>query len=57
MSIRGRYNKEHKVRDTSGLYINNLSSSVNKACDAWLEKKGLKSPSWKEQMKSKQKPK
>ena len=37
---------EHRVAPNQ--YLSNLSSSVNAACDAWLEKKGLKAKTWKE---------
>ena len=30
-------------------YMQGLSAMVNKACDEWLEKRGMKKLSWKEQ--------
>ena len=29
--------------------MHGLSESVNKACDEWLDKRGLKNKSWKQQ--------
>jgi len=43
-----RFKGQGGYRGESHRYLNNLSSSVNAACDAWLEKKGLKAKSWKE---------
>ena len=50
---KGRYSKEHVKQTRKGVSIKNLSSSVGKACDAWLEARGMKSSTWKEQLSSK----
>tara|TARA_R100000655_G_scaffold34639_3_gene67397 strand:+ start:10285 stop:10449 length:165 start_codon:yes stop_codon:yes gene_type:complete len=50
---RGKYNKDTPARQSA--YLRGLSSSVSKACDAWLDKKGLKSKSWKKQADEKAK--
>lgn len=49
---KGAYNKQKESsssEDRHLKYITNLSESVNKACDVWLEKRGLKNKSWKQQ--------
>lgn len=43
-----RFKGQEGNRVSTSQYLTNLSSSVNAACDAWLEKKGLKGKSWKE---------
>jgi len=47
-----RFKGQGGYRGEPHRYLNNLSSSVNAACDAWLEKKGLKAKSWKETEKN-----
>tara|TARA_R100001443_G_scaffold79941_2_gene87012 strand:- start:3303 stop:3479 length:177 start_codon:yes stop_codon:yes gene_type:complete len=42
-------NKQVTTSDSHTDYMRGLSTAVGKACDAWLDKKGLKSKSWKEQ--------
>jgi len=51
---RGKYDKGRDRNSRKPDYLRGLSSSVNKACDDWLRKKGLKALSWKEQLKGKQ---
>ena len=47
---RGAYNKQHETHeDKHTNYMRGLSTSVNKACDAWLEKRGMKNKSWMQQ--------
>ena len=46
---REAYNKQVTTSDRQTDYMRGLSTSVGQACDAWLDKKGLKNKSWKEQ--------
>ena len=48
----GAYNKQQVHSDRQTQYITHLSKSVGEACDRWLDKKGLKGKSWKEQQVS-----
>lgn len=51
MNKRGRYDTGHnsqRKRTSKQEYLSNLSSSVNAACEAWLNKRGLKTNSWKD---------
>ena len=45
----GAYNKQQVHSDRETQYITHLSKSVGEACDRWLDKKGLKGKSWKQQ--------
>ena len=49
---REAYNKQVSHSDRQTQYITHLSKSVGEACDRWLDKKGLKGKSWKEQQVS-----
>tara|TARA_B100001769_G_scaffold239921_1_gene206584 strand:- start:60 stop:242 length:183 start_codon:yes stop_codon:yes gene_type:complete len=46
---KGAYNKQQAHSDRQLDYMRGLSTTVGRACDAWLDKKGLKNKSWKEQ--------
>jgi hypothetical protein len=46
---REAYNKQVATSDRQTQYITHLSKSVGEACDRWLEKRGMKGKSWKEQ--------
>jgi hypothetical protein len=46
---KGAYNKQQTHSERQLDYMRGLSTLVGKACDAWLDKKGLKTKSWKEQ--------
>ena len=47
---RGAYNKQNETsEDSQKNYMRGLSTSVGKACDAWLEKRGMKNKSWMQQ--------
>ena len=46
---RGRPKKEVAPEEKQTNYMRGLSAMVNKACDEWLEKRGMKKLSWKEQ--------
>ena len=46
---RGRPKKEVAPEDKQTNYMRGLSAMVNKACDEWLEKRGMKNKSWKQQ--------
>ena len=47
---RGAYNKQKETsEDSQTNYMRGLSTSVCKACDAWLEKRGMKNKSWMQQ--------
>ena len=45
----GAYNKQQVHSDRQMQYITHLSKSVGDACDRWLERRGMKGKSWKEQ--------
>jgi len=49
---RETHNKQVSHSDRQTQYITHLSKSVGEACDRWLDKKGLKGKSWKEQQVS-----
>ena len=47
---KGAYNKQRESSsDRQTKYITNLSDSVRKACDVWLEERGLKTGGWRKQ--------
>ncbi len=46
---RETHNKQVSHSDRQTQYITHLSKSVGEACDRWLDKKGLKGKSWKQQ--------
>ena len=46
---REAYNKQVSNSDRQTQYITHLSKSVGEACDKWLEKRGMKGKSWKQQ--------
>ena len=47
---RGAYNKQKETsEDSQTNYMRGLSTSVGKACDVWLEKRGMKNKSWMQQ--------
>ena len=46
---REAYNKQVSNSDRQTQYITHLSKSVGEACDRWLEKRGMKGKSWKQQ--------
>jgi hypothetical protein len=51
MNKRGSYDTGHNAprkQASKQEYLSNLSSSVNAACEAWLNKRGLKTNSWRE---------
>ena len=45
----GAYNKQQTHSDRQMQYMTHLSKSVGEACDAWLEKRGMKQKSWMQQ--------
>jgi|TARA_B100000745_G_scaffold212891_1_gene141123 hypothetical protein len=49
----GPYKKRRKDKagseDKQTNYLSGLSAMVNKACDEWLDKRGLKNKTWKQQ--------
>ncbi len=48
---RGRPKKEVTPEEKQTNYMRGLSAMVNKACDEWLEKRGMKNKSWMQQKK------
>ena len=46
---RGRPKKEVAPEEKQTNYMKGLSSTVGKACDVWLEKRGMKNKSWMQQ--------
>ncbi len=51
MNKRGRYDTGHnsqRKQASKQEYLSNLSSSVNKACEKWLNNRGIKTNSWKD---------
>jgi hypothetical protein len=50
---REAYNKQQvSTSDNQTNYMRGLSTTVGKACDEWLAKRGMKNLSWKEQQSS-----
>ena len=45
----GAYNKQVTRTDRQMQYMTNLSKSVGEACDRWLERRGMKQKSWRQQ--------
>jgi len=46
---KGDNRQKENSSDRQAKYIVNLSDSVRKACDVWLEERGLKTGGWKQQ--------
>ena len=46
---REAYNKQVTTSERQTAFITHLSKSVGEACDRWLEKRGMKGKSWKQQ--------